>query len=44
MKTIKDDNLISEVLTENFYILRETNCTGVLVEAGFITNMKIIDY
>ena len=35
---LKDDNLSSEVLSENFYILRETKYTGVLVEAGFITN------
>lgn len=39
-KFLKDDNLISEVLSENFYILRETKYTGVLVEAGFITNVE----
>ncbi|MCF6464379.1 N-acetylmuramoyl-L-alanine amidase family protein [Clostridium sp. Cult2] len=39
-RLLKDNSLISEVLTENFYILRETKYTGVLVEAGFITNIE----
>ncbi len=43
-KLLKDDNLISEVLSENFYILREAKYTGVLVEVGFITNPEETDY
>ena len=35
---LKDENLRSEVLSEDYYILRETNFTGVLIEIGFITN------
>ena len=37
-KFLKDENLRSEVLSEDYYILRETNFTGVLIEIGFITN------
>ncbi len=37
-KYLKEDNLKSEVLTENYYILRETKYPGVLIEIGFITN------
>ncbi|NMB07200.1 MAG: N-acetylmuramoyl-L-alanine amidase, partial [Tissierellia bacterium] len=35
---LKEDNLKAEVLTENYYILRETKYPGVLIEIGFITN------
>ncbi|NMA86162.1 MAG: N-acetylmuramoyl-L-alanine amidase [Tissierellia bacterium] len=35
---LKEDNLEAEVLTENYYILRETKYPGVLIEIGFITN------
>lgn len=37
-KFLKDANIKSEVLSENYYILRETQYPGVLVEIGFITN------
>lgn len=37
-KFLKDTSLRAEILSENFYILRETKHTGVLVEVGFITN------
>lgn len=37
-KFLKDTSLRAEVLSENFYILRETKHTGVLVELGFLTN------
>lgn len=36
-KYLKED-LKAEVLSEDYYILRETNSPGVLVEIGFITN------
>lgn len=39
-KFLKDDGLRAEVLAEDYYILRETNYTGVLVEIGFITNLE----
>lgn len=35
---LKDQTLKAEVLSEDYYILRETNYTGVLIEIGFITN------
>ncbi|MBZ2175468.1 N-acetylmuramoyl-L-alanine amidase [Schnuerera sp. xch1] len=34
----RDDNLKCEILCEDFFILRETEYPGVLVEVGFITN------
>ncbi|MCF6460764.1 cell wall hydrolase [Clostridium sp. Cult3] len=39
-KFLKDTSLRAEVLSENFYVLRETKYTGVLVEVGFITNLE----
>lgn len=35
---MKDENMKTEILTENFFILRETEYPGVLVEVGFLTN------
>lgn len=35
---LKDTSISSEIIGENYYILRETNTTGVLIEVGFITN------
>lgn len=35
---LKEDILKVEILAENFFILRETEMPGVLVEIGFITN------
>ncbi|NLY76723.1 MAG: N-acetylmuramoyl-L-alanine amidase [Tissierellia bacterium] len=35
---LNEDNLRSEVLSEDFYILREPDYTGVLIEVGFLTN------
>lgn len=35
---LKDESLRAEVLYEDFYILREPKYTGILLEAGFITN------
>lgn len=35
---LNDDKLRTEILTDNFFILRETEFPGVLVEVGFITN------
>ncbi|NLN15220.1 MAG: hypothetical protein GX185_06395 [Tissierellia bacterium] len=35
---LKEDSLRTEILYEDFYILREPKYTGVLLEAGFITN------
>ena len=35
---LKDDTLRAEILSEDYFILRETNFTGALVEVGFITN------
>jgi len=35
---IKEENMKSEILTEDFFILRETEYPGVLIEVGFLTN------
>ncbi len=35
---LKGEKLRTEVLSEDFFILRESDFTGVLVEVGFITN------
>lgn len=35
---LKESSIRTEVIGENYYILRETENTGVLVEVGFITN------
>ena len=37
-KYLRDDTLKAEVLSEDYFILRETEFPGVLVEIGFITN------
>ena len=37
-KYLKDENLQTEILVEDYYILRETKYPGVLIEIGFITN------
>ncbi|NLW22939.1 MAG: N-acetylmuramoyl-L-alanine amidase [Tissierellia bacterium] len=37
-KFLKEESLRTEVLSEDYYILREPSYTGVLVEIGFITN------
>lgn len=37
-KYLKDDTLRAEILSEDYFILRETDVAGVLVEIGFITN------
>lgn len=37
---LKEDNLRSEVLSEDYFILRETKYPGVLVEVGFISNAE----
>lgn len=37
-KHLKDHTLKAETLSEDYFILRETNYPGVLVEIGFITN------
>ena len=37
-KYLKDDNLKAETMPEDYFILRETQYPGVLVEIGFITN------
>ncbi|GFN35691.1 N-acetylmuramoyl-L-alanine amidase family protein [Tepidimicrobium xylanilyticum] len=37
---LKDDTIRAEVLSEDFFILRETEYTGVLLEVGFITNLE----
>ncbi|MCR2044264.1 N-acetylmuramoyl-L-alanine amidase [Anaerosalibacter massiliensis] len=37
-KFLKSGELKVKVLPEDYFILRETECTGVLVEIGFITN------
>lgn len=39
-KYLRDDTLKAEVLTEDYFILRETEFPGVLVEIGFITNQE----
>lgn len=35
---LREDSIRTEVIGENYYVLRETENTGVLVEVGFITN------
>lgn len=35
---LKEEKLRTEVLAEDFYILRESDYTGVLIEVGFLTN------
>ncbi|WP_129596106.1 N-acetylmuramoyl-L-alanine amidase family protein [Anaerophilus nitritogenes] len=35
----KEDLKKAEVIKEDYYVLRETTCPGVLVEIGFITNV-----
>lgn len=35
---MKEENMKSEILTEDFFILRETEYPGVLIEVGFLTN------
>ena len=35
---LRENSIMAEVIGENYYILRETENTGVLVEVGFITN------
>lgn len=35
---LKEGSIRAETIGENYYILRETDTTGVLVEVGFITN------
>lgn len=35
---LKESSIRTEVIGENYYVLRETQNTGVLVEVGFITN------
>lgn len=35
---MKEENLRTEILTEDFFILRETDYPGVLIEVGFLTN------
>lgn len=37
---LKNEDLKAQSIAENFFILRETNATGVLVEIGFITNFE----
>ena len=37
-KFLKNDSIKAEVIPEDYYILRETGYSGVLVEIGFITN------
>jgi len=38
-KGYMDDEIMkTEILTENFFILRETEYSGVLIEVGFLTN------
>ena len=37
-KYLKDDTRRAEILSEDYFILRETGVAGVLVEVGFITN------
>lgn len=37
-KYLKDDTLEAEIIPEDYFILRETEFPGVLVEIGFITN------
>ncbi|WP_199873000.1 N-acetylmuramoyl-L-alanine amidase family protein [Inediibacterium massiliense] len=36
----KDSSIKAEILKEDYYVLRETKCPGVLVEIGFITNSQ----
>lgn len=35
---LKTDSLKVKVLSEDFFVLRETSHTGILIEAGFMTN------
>ena len=35
---LREDSIKAETMGENYYILRETDSTGVLIEIGFITN------
>ncbi len=35
---MKEENMKSEILSEDFFILRETDYPGVLIEVGFLTN------
>lgn len=37
---LKDKNLKAQSIPENFFILRETETSGVIVEIGFITNSE----
>lgn len=37
---LKEEGLKSEILSEDYYILRETEYTGILIEVGFITNLE----
>lgn len=37
---LKDNSMKAEAIPENYYVLRESESTGVLVETGFITNLE----
>ena len=37
---LRDNSMKAEVIPENYYVLRESESTGVLVETGFITNLE----
>lgn len=37
---MKKENMKTEILTEDFFILRETEYPGVLIEVGFLTNTE----
>ena len=39
-KYLKDNILEAEIIPEDYFILRETQIPGVLVEIGFITNLE----
>ncbi|MBU5437134.1 N-acetylmuramoyl-L-alanine amidase [Tissierella sp. MSJ-40] len=37
---LKDNSMKAEAIPEDYFVLRETKYTGVLVEVGFITNIE----
>lgn len=39
-KYLQDSNLKAKYLSEDYFIIRETDFTGVLVEVGFISNIE----
>lgn len=39
-KYLQDSNLKAKYLSEDYFIIRETDFTGVLVEVGFISNVE----